>query len=141
MKKYLPVITALAMSITSSTFIPSLKAGDLDKRTIITISQPVAVEGTILPPGQYVLKLQDSQANRDIVRILNGQGTRLITTILAIPAYRLQPTGNSEFKFYNSPAGQPIALHTWFYPGDDNGFEFRKPKQTAAPDPVVAGGS
>jgi hypothetical protein len=140
MKKYLLAITALAMSLMSSSLIPSLKASDADKKTIITISQPVAVEGAILAPGQYVLRRQNSQASRDIVLVFNGQGTRLITTVLAIHAYRLQPSGNSEFKFYNSPAGQPIALHTWFYPGDDNGFEFRQPKQTAAPDPVLAGG-
>ena len=103
MKKYLPVITALATSLMSSPFIPSLKAGDLDKKTIITISQPVAVEGTILPAGQYVLKLQEEQSSRNIVHIFDGDGKRLIATVLAIHAYRLQPTGESEFKFYDSP--------------------------------------
>jgi hypothetical protein len=140
MKNYLPVLTALATSLMSSALIPSLKASDVDKKTIITISQPVAVEGTILPAGEYVLKVQGDPSTRNVVRIFDGDGRRLITTILAIHAYRLQPTGETEFKFYDSPAGQPTALHTWFYPGDDNGFEFRQPKQTAAPDPVLAGG-
>jgi hypothetical protein len=36
----------------SSAFAPSLKASETDKKTIITISQPVAVEGTLLPAGQ-----------------------------------------------------------------------------------------
>ena len=140
MKTYLPVFTTLVTSLMSSPFIPSLKASDVDKRTTITISQPVSVEGTILPAGEYVLKLQEDPSTKSVVRIFDGDGRRLITTILAIHAYRLQPTGETEFKFYNSPAGQPTALHTWFYPGDDNGFEFRQPKQTAAPDPVLAGG-
>ena len=140
MKKYLPVLTALATSLMSSPFIPSLKASDVDKKTIITISQPVAVEGTILPAGKYVLKLQDDQSTRNIVRIFDGDGRRLITTILAIHAYRLQPTGDTEFKFYDSPAGQPTALHTWFYPGDSSGFEFRQPKKVAVPVSVEAGG-
>ena len=139
MKRYLPVFAALAMSL-SSAFVPSLQASVSDKKTIITISEPVTVEGTLLAAGQYVLRLQDSSANRDVIYIFNGEETRLITTVLAIPAYRLEPTGKSEFSFYHSPAGQPAALHTWFYPGDDNGFEFRQPKQTAAPDPVLAGG-
>jgi hypothetical protein len=107
MKNYLPVLTALATSLMSSTFIPSLKAGELDKKTIITISQPVAVEGTTLPAGQYVLKLQEDQSSRNIVRIFDGDGRRLIATVLAIHAYRLEPTGETEFKFYDSPAGQP----------------------------------
>ena len=140
MKKCLPVITALATSLMSSPFIPSLKAGDLDKTTTITISQPVAVEGTILPAGKYVLKLQEDQSSRDIVRIFDVDGKRLIATVLAIHAYRLQPTGQSEFKFYGSAGGQPTALHTWFYPGDSSGFEFRQPKQAAVPASVEAGG-
>ncbi len=127
------------MSLMSSAFIPSLKASDMDKKTSFTISQPVAVEGTILPAGQYVLRLQAQQSTPDIVRIFNGQG-RLIATILAIHAYRLQPTGETEFKFYNSPATQPTALHTWFYPGASSGFEFRQPKQAAVPVSVEAGG-
>jgi hypothetical protein len=140
MKAYLPVLTALATSLMSSTFIPSLNAGERDKKTIITISQPVAVEGTMLPAGQYLLQLHEDQASRNIVQIFDGDGGRLIATILAIHAYRLEPTGETEFKFYGSPAGQPTALHTWFYPGESSGFEFRQPKKTAAPVSVEAGG-
>jgi hypothetical protein len=131
MKRYLPVFAALAMSV-SSAFVPSLNASVSDKKTIITISQPVNVEGRLLPAGQYVLKLQDSSASRDVIYIFNGEGTRLITTVLALPAYRLEPTGKSEFSFYNSRAGQPAALRTWFYPGDNSGFEFLQPQHAAA---------
>ena len=140
MKNYLTVLAALATSLLSSPFIPSLKAGDVDKKTTITISQPIGVEATILPAGKYVLKLQVDQSARTIVRIFDGDGRRLITTILALHAYRLQPTGESKFNFYDSLAGQPTALHTWFYPGDSNGFESRQPKKAAAPVSVEAGG-
>jgi hypothetical protein len=141
MKKYLPVLTALATSLMSSPFIPSLKASDVDKKTTITISQPVAVEETVLPAGKYVLKLQEDQSTTNIVRIFDGDGKRLITTVMAIHAYRLQPTGDTEFKFYDSTAGQPTALHNWFYPGDNSGFEFRQPsKKAAVPVSVEAGG-
>src|SRR5579862_8564433 len=128
MKRYLPVFAALAMSLMSSAFVPALEASETDLKTIITISQPVSVEGTILPAGQYVLRLLDSQSRRDIVAVFNAEGTRLITTVLAIHAYRLQPTDRSAFSFYEPLAGQPAALHTWFYPGDDDGFEFLKPQ-------------
>ena len=131
MKRYLPVFAALAMSL-SSAFVPSLQASVSDKKTIITISEPVTVQGTLLAAGQYVLRLQDSSAGRDVIYIFNGEETRLITTVLALPAYRLEPTGKSEFSFYNSPAGQPAALHTWFYPGDSSGFEFLQPLHAAA---------
>ena len=133
MYRYLSVFAALAVSQMTSAFVPSLKASESDKKTIITISQPIAVEETVLPAGQYVLQLQDS-TNRDLVEIFNGEGTRLITTIQAIPVYRLQPASKAELSFYESPAQHPAALHTWFYPGDNIGFEFLQPKHAATAD-------
>jgi hypothetical protein len=88
----LPVFAALAASLMSSVFVPSLKASESDRRTTITISQPVAVNGTVLPAGQYVLKMSGSQPGTDLVYIFNGQETRVITSILAIHAYRLAGT-------------------------------------------------
>ena len=123
MKCYLTVFAALAISLMSGAFVPSLKASETDEKTIITINQPVSVDGKVLPAGRYVLKLQDSFA-KDIVFIYNGEETRLIATILPIHASRLQPTDKSEFSFYDSREGQPAALHTWFFPGDNYGFEF-----------------
>jgi len=141
MKRYLPVFAALAMSLMSSAFVPSLKASESDKKTIVTISQPVVVEGTLLPAGQYVLKLQDSSSTGStVVYIYNGDDTRLITTVLALHAYRLQPSDKSEFSFYGSAPGQPTALRTWFYPGDETGFEFlRLPQHTVVAGPSAAG--
>jgi hypothetical protein len=140
MKRYLPVFAALAMSLMSSALVPSLKASEEDKKTIITISQPISVEGTILPAGRYVLRLLPYSSGRNVVYVFNAKETRLITTILAIHASRLRPTDDSEFKFYDASAGQPAALHTWFYPGDDSGFEFRQPRHAVAAETSAAGG-
>jgi len=106
MKRYLPVFAALALSLTSA-FVPSLRAGEWDRKTIITISQPISVEGTMLPAGKYVLTLQDSASLRDVVYIFNQDETRLITTVLTNHTYRAQPTDDSQFSFYNSSAGAP----------------------------------
>jgi hypothetical protein len=138
MKPNLTVFAALAMSLMSSAFVPSLKAGEWDKKTTITISQPVAVQGTILPTGQYVLKVQDSSSLRDVVYIFNSEETQLITAVLAIHAGRMQPTGKSDFSFYESHAGEPAALRTWFYPGDDSGFEFLRRQHTVAVESSAA---
>jgi hypothetical protein len=138
MKRNLPVFAALAMSLISSAFVPSLKAGEWDKKTTLTISQPVAVQGTILPAGQYVLRVQDS-SSLNVVYILNSEETQLIITVLASHADRLQPTDKSEFSFYESPSGQPAALHLWFYPGDNYGFEFLRPQPRVAAESSAAG--
>jgi|HubBroStandDraft_1064217.scaffolds.fasta_scaffold74912_2 hypothetical protein len=131
MFRYLPIFAALAYSLMSSTFVPSLRADEWDKKTNITVSKPFAVEETVLPAGHYVLRLLNSSSNRDVVEIFDGGGTRLITTILAIPASRLEPTGDPKLSFYETPAERPAALHTWFYAGDTSGVEFLQPKHAA----------
>jgi hypothetical protein len=141
MKRNLRVFAALAISLVSSAFTPSLRGSELDKRTVITISQPVAVQGTVLPAGQYVMKVQNSETNRDIIYIFNAGETQLITTVQAIHALRVQVSDKSEFSFYESHQEQPTALRTWFYPGDKSGFEFRRSKDTVATEAGAAGGS
>jgi hypothetical protein len=86
----------------------------------------------VLPPGKYVIKLLDSPSDRHIVQIFNADENHLFTTILAIPNYRLQPTGKTVFTFWETPPGQPKALRAWFYPGDNFGQEFAYPKSAAA---------
>lgn len=139
MRRTLPVFAALATSLMSSAFVPSLEASESDEKTIITISQPIYAQGTILPAGQYVLKLHDSPSNSGVIYIFNSEETRLMTTVIAIHAYRLDPTDKSDFSFYDSLAGQPAALHTWFYPGENSGFEFLQRKHKAAGESSVAG--
>lgn len=87
---------------------------------------------TVLQPGTYVMKLVDSLAYRHIVRIMNERENEVITTILAIPNYRLKPTGDTAFEWWETPAGNPKAMRAWFYPGDNFGQEFVYPKGLAA---------
>ncbi len=86
--------------------------------------------------GRYVLRLRDYFPMRDVVSIFNSDETRLITTIAPLHATREELADKSEFSFYDSSEGQPAALHTWFYPGDSNGYEFLQPQH-----PVTAGSS
>jgi hypothetical protein len=74
------------------------------------------------------MKLHNSMANRNIVQIFNEREDRLVTTILALPHYRMQPTDKTEFRFWEVPAGEARALRAWFYPGDHHGQEFVYPK-------------
>ena len=108
--------------------VPSIQADEWNKKTIMTISEPVQVPSQVLQPGTYVLKLVDSNSDRHIVQVFDKDEQHLITTVLAIPNYRLKPTGKTEFQFWEVPAGQPKALRAWFYPGDNFGQEFAYPK-------------
>jgi len=113
------------------TLVPSAMADQWNKRTILTVNEAIQVPGKVLQPGKYVMKLMDSPSNRHVVQIFNEREDQLQTTILAIPNYRLQPTGNTEFQWWETPAGQPRAMRAWFYPGDNFGQEFAYPKNEA----------
>jgi hypothetical protein len=122
---------ASCLGLASLAFAPSAMADQWNKKTIITIGEPIQVPGKVLQPGKYVMKLMDSPSNRHVVQIFNEREDQLQTTVLAIPNYRLQVTGNTEFQWWETPAGQPKALRAWFYPGDNFGQEFAYPKNEA----------
>jgi len=139
------VLAVASLGLLATVVAPSARADQWDKKTILTINEPIQVPNKVLPPGKYVIKLMDSPSDRHIVQIFDGDGMHLITTILAIPNYRLQPTGKTVFGFWETPPGQPKALRAWFYPGDNFGQEFAYPKNAAvqiaavakAPDPTT----
>jgi len=116
----------------ASLMIPGAAMADQwNKKTYITVGEPIQVPGKVLQPGRYVMKLMESPSNRHIVQIYNDREDQLQTTVLAIPNYRIQPTGKTEFQWWETPAGQPRALRAWFYPGDNFGQEFAYPKTEA----------
>jgi outer membrane biosynthesis protein TonB len=120
-------VAALGAGIAALT----INADAWNKKTIITINEPMQIPGATLTPGKYVFKLMDSSSNRHIVQVFNEDEKTVINTILAIPNERLHPTGKSEFGFWEVPAGSTPALRSWFYPGDNFGHEFAYPKQEA----------
>lgn len=129
MKRFLLAVASI--SLLSMTLVPSARADVWNKKTIMTVNQAIQVPHKVLPAGTYVIKLLDSASNRHIVQIFNEDETEILTTVLAIPNYRLDPTGHSVFTFWEMPPGQPPALRAWFYPGDNFGQEFAYPKTEA----------
>lgn len=124
-------VLASCVGLIGAAFAPSLQADEWNKRTILTVNESIQVPNKVLTPGKYVMRLLDSPSNRHIVQIFDENEQHLITTVLAIPNYRLQPTGDTQFGFWETPAGQPKALRSWFYPGDNFGQEFAYPKNEA----------
>jgi len=122
---------ASCLGLASLMMMPNALADQWNKKTILTVNEAIQVPGKVLQPGKYVMRLLDSPSNRHIVQIFNDREDQLQTTVLAIPNYRLQPTGKTEFQWWEVPAGQPKALRAWFYPGDNFGQEFAYPKNEA----------
>jgi len=124
-------VVALTLTLLLGVCSTVSRADEWNKKTIVTFDQPVEVPGMVLPAGTYVFTIFDSQSYRHIVQIWNEDGRKLVTTILAIPNYRLEPTGETMIKFTERPANLPQALRAWFYPGDNFGQEFVYPKARA----------
>jgi len=125
------VLAMASIGLLGVAFAPSGRADEWNKKTTLTLSESFQVPNKVLPPGTYVIKLLDSPSDRHIVQIFNADETQILTTILAIPNYRLQPTGKTVVSFWETPPGQPVALRAWFYPGDNFGQEFAYPKSAA----------
>jgi hypothetical protein len=126
------VVAMASVGLLGVALAPGARADEWNKLTIMTVNEPIQVPNKVLPAGTYVVKLLDSPSDRHIVQIFNKDQTHLETTILAIPNYRIQPTGKTVFTFWETPPGQPKALRAWFYPGDNFGQEFAYPKSAAA---------
>jgi LPXTG-motif cell wall-anchored protein len=129
---YIGAMAVVGVGLLGAFLVPKAHADAWDKKTIVTVNEPVIAGNRVLQPGTYVWKLLDSQSNRHIVQIFDRDQRHLESTILAIPNYRLQPTGKSQFAFWETPAGVPKAVRAWFYPGDNFGQEFAYPKKLVA---------
>jgi hypothetical protein len=133
------LILASAIALCAIPF--RVQADQWDKKTIITVDQPIQVTNTYLEPGSYVFKLVNSSNDRHIVQIFNRDQNHLIDTVMAIPNYRLQPADRTQLTFWETPPGTARAVRAWFYPGDNYGQEFRYPtelKQLALATPPPA---
>lgn len=127
--KRLIALTSLAAAVSLA---PIAMADEWNKSTVMTVNEAIQLPNTTLQPGTYTFKLLDSSSDRHIVQVFDKDGMHLITTILAVPNYRLQPTGKTKFSFWEVPAGQAPALRAWFYPGDNFGQEFVYPKNMSS---------
>jgi hypothetical protein len=125
------VLVAVTLSLFVGIFFVPARADQWNKKTILTFSQPIEIPGKVLPAGTYIFKLLDNSSYRHIVQIWNEDATELITTIIAIPNYRLERTDETVIKFHERPGDAPDALRAWFYPGDSSGQEFVYPKNRA----------
>ena len=135
-------LAVVGVGMIGSAFVPKAHADAWDKKTIVTVNEPIIAGNKVLDPGTYVWRLMDSPSDRHIVQIFDRDQKHIQATILATPNYRLHPDGKSQFSFWETPAGVPKAVRAWFYPGDNFGQEFSYPKKlvaqlaSAAPVPV-----
>ncbi len=133
---------AFALALAGSMIMPAM-ADESNKETRMQTNVPLQIPGHVLEPGTYIFRLAGSASDRNIVQVFsedaNGKET-FVATLLAISAYRQQTPEKPIFNFDERPAGTPEAIQSWFYPGDNTGWEFvySKPYPTAQPQVAAA---
>ncbi len=100
-------------------------------RTPLRLTEPTEIPGKVLPPGEYVVKVINTQETRSIVQFMNANETEVEATVLAVPNYRVKATEQTEFFYFQRIEGSPQALKSWVYPGNNYGVEFVYPKAEA----------
>jgi hypothetical protein len=117
------------LALTSVLAAPMM-ADEWNKKTEFQFSERVQIPGKVLAPGKYVFELLDSDSNRNLVRIFsedsNGKEA-LVATLEAIPDYISRTPDKPIIQFDERPAGTPEAIHSWFYPGENTGWQFIYP--------------
>jgi hypothetical protein len=111
----------------SSFLLQPVKADEWNKKTEFTFSAPVEIPGKVLPAGKYVFELADSDSDRNVVQVFsedaNGRQS-LAASIMAVPAYMDDTPDKPIVHFEERHSGSPEAIQSWFYPGDNTGWEF-----------------
>ncbi len=107
---------------------PKAKAGEWDRKTVLTFDQPVEIPGVVLPAGKYVFNFLGSTADRNVIEVFSQDEQKLYATIEAIPDYRTNAAGETLIVFEERKASAPRAIKEWFFPDRRYGHEFVYPE-------------
>ena len=100
-------------------------------RTNLTLAEPTEIPGDILPAGNYIVKVINTQETRSIVQFTTPDESSVVATVLAVPNYRVQAPENTEFVYFQRAEGMGPAIKSWVHPGYNYGVEFVYPKEKA----------
>lgn len=131
-KRLITSACAAAMMLTVSATQAQAQGQPLDARTEFTFNQPVELPGVTLPPGTYIFRFVDGTTGRKVMQVqAKDASNKTYGMFLTINAERPRPSDDAELRFLETPAGQPAAVKTWWYPGNTIGREFIYPKSQA----------
>ena len=106
-------------------------ADEINKRTEFQFSESVQIPGKVLAPGKYIFELSNDLSDRNIVQVFSEDSNgnlSLVESVLTIPDYTSNIPNKPIVRFDERPSGTPEAIHSWFYPGENTGWEFVYPQ-------------
>ena len=99
------VILACSVALLACVMETPSTAQTLDKRTLFTFSGPVSMPGVTLPAGKYLFRLANPDSGRNVVQVLNAEGTKPYGMFFAMRAERFEPAPTPEVRFMETAAG------------------------------------
>jgi hypothetical protein len=106
--------------------------GPMDQRTEFTFNQPVELPNVTLPAGTYIFRFVDATTGKRVMQVqAKDASNKNYGMFMTISAQRPKASDNAELRFLETPAGQPAAVKTWWYPGNTLGREFIYPRTQA----------
>lgn len=117
------------VSATATAQVPQSPDLPATRDVYFTFSQPVMVPNQTLPAGKYLFRV--SGQGRNIVEIYSGDKSRMIQRVMAVQAARSDSPERAEIRLIESSADAPVAVGTWWYPLQRQGWEFIYPREQA----------
>jgi hypothetical protein len=121
----------------------ALAQGPMYDKVMVNLPYAVTINGTVLQPGEYVIRQHEDPAGSRILHFFSDQGMKLETTAMAIPA--LDNKTPEQTKLILDHVGDNYYLHKMWVQGKDYGYEFplprdiqRREQERNAPATIVA---
>jgi len=121
----------LGLSLVATLIPATAQAQPADKLTYFTFSGPIALPGTTLPAGRYAFRIVDTTTSRKVIQVLSDDEKKPYAMMNTIPDQRRDPAKDATVSFYETPAGTPAAVKSWWYPGESIGYQFIYPRAQA----------
>lgn len=123
-RKALWTVVGCVLALALVALVPYVRADEVNQASQLTFSQPVELPGNhVLPAGTYWFLVPENVSGGNVVQIFNADRTQLLETLETVPMDRPDVTTETQLTFgrlYN----HPVALMSWFYPGDLIGHQF-----------------
>src|SRR5512138_2317636 len=84
--------------------------------SMLRLTEPLDVGGTIVQPGVYTIRVLPSFQNRNKIQVTSPDLKTVFATALTVPHYVVPSEQPSSTAFVFYPAGEdhPAALRTWY---------------------------
>jgi hypothetical protein len=97
---------------------PAIQADETTK-ALITFNRPIDMPGLLLPAGRYLFEVAGPLDVRNVVRITNPNGTKLLATVI-IWDFRFEDNPEDSIVVPDAaPANLSDVVRSWFSPSAD----------------------